>query len=154
MTAAMTLIIGIGNEDRGDDAAGLLVARQLRAVTDPRDVDVAELAGDELSLLGTWDGARAVYVIDAIRSGAAAGTVRRFNATRPLTDDFSHRGTHLFSLADVIELARAIGRLPAGLIGFGIEGERWDLGDPLSPAVKAAIDTVTELIRGELKAGE
>ncbi len=162
----MRLVIGIGNEDRGDDAAGLLVARQLRAVADPRvvgvgvgvdvdaDVNVVELAGDELSLLTAWAGASAVYVIDAIRSGAPAGTVRRFTATRPLTSDLSHRGTHLFSLADVLEVGRATGRVPAGLVGYGIEGARWGLGDPLSPEVKAAIDAVAKLIASELKAGE
>jgi hydrogenase maturation protease len=85
-------------------------------------VTVTELGGDQLALLDVWEGAVEVYVVDAICSGGDPGTVRRFDASFPLGDGFQHRGTHLFSLADVIELARALHRLPARLTGYGIEG--------------------------------
>jgi Ni,Fe-hydrogenase maturation factor len=52
----MTLVIGIGNPDRGDDAAGLAVARNVRAAA-PAGVAVIELDGDQLALLDAWDGA-------------------------------------------------------------------------------------------------
>ena len=52
----MTLVLGIGNADRGDDAAGLAVARRVRAATAPRDVTVAELAGDQLAFCAAYTG--------------------------------------------------------------------------------------------------
>lgn len=149
---AMILVIGIGNPDRGDDAAGVLVARRLRAVTAPRLVRVTELIGDQMGLLDTWSGARHVYVIDAVSSGGHAGSVYRFDAGDSLTAPFRHRGTHAASLADVIELARALGRLPRRLIGYGIEGGSFELGAPLSPEVETAIETVTRLLGNELRA--
>lgn len=145
------LVIGIGNADRGDDAAGLAVARGIRDATGRRDVTVAELIGDQLALLDAWDGARDVYIIDAVCSGGVPGTVYSFDARQPLDTRFRHCGTHTFSLADVIELARALGRLPARLIGYGIEGAAFELGVGLSPEVEAAVKAVTSRILGELK---
>jgi hydrogenase maturation protease len=148
----MSLVIGIGNPDRGDDAAGLAVARMVLAAA-PADTAVIELGGEQLALLDAWDGDSDVYVVDAVCSGGAAGSVYRFDAAIPLGGDFSHRGTHLFSLADVIELARALHRLPARLTGFGIEGAGFELGAPLSPEAETAVRTVAEQILRELREG-
>ena len=147
----MILVIGIGNPARGDDAAGLTVARRIREAAAPYDVTVVELAGDQLALLDAWTGAREVYVIDAVCSGGTPGTVHRFDAAEPLTTHFWHCGTHTFSLADVIELARALGRLPARLTGFGIEGATFEPGAPLSPEAEAAVEAVTVLLLRELR---
>jgi hydrogenase maturation protease len=148
----MTLVIGIGNPDRGDDAVGLTVAAQVRAATQAGTA-VVELSGDQLALLDAWDGGTDVYVVDAICSGGAAGSVYRFDAAVPLDGDFSHRGTHLFSLADVIELGRALGRLPARLRGFGIEGAGYELGAALSPEAEVAARSVAAQILRELREG-
>lgn len=149
----MTLVIGIGNADRGDDAAGLAVARRVREAAARRDVTVVELIGDQLALLDTWEGAGDVYVIDAVCSGGAPGSVYRFDAAQQLDTKFRHRGTHSLSLADVIELARALGRLPAHLTGYGIEGAVFAAGAGLSPEVEAAVKAVTGRLIAELKAG-
>lgn len=149
----MILVIGIGTPDHGDDAAGLLVAQRIRAATSPRHVAVRELVGDELALLDMWSGAREVHIVDAVRSGGPPGAVYRFDAAGRLATRFLNRGTHSFSLADVIELARAMDRLPGRLHGYGIEGAHWGLGSPMSPEVTEAVESVTGLLRLELWAG-
>ena len=140
----MTLVIGVGNADRGDDAAGLVAARAVRAA-DSR-IAVAELAGDQLGLLDMWAGADEVIVVDAVWSGAPAGTVFRFSAATPLGGPFRRPGTHTFSLADVIELARNLNVLPPRLTGYGIEGRDFGFGKPLSPPVAAAVGEVAKLL--------
>jgi len=149
----MILVIGIGNPDRGDDAAGLAVARRVRAAAEPGTVIVHELIGDQLALLDAWTGATEVYVVDAVCSGGAPGTVYRFDAADALTAQFRHRGTHTFSLADVVELARALDRLPRRLTGFGIEGASFAVGAAMSAQALAAVDVVTSVLLKELKAG-
>jgi hydrogenase maturation protease len=149
----MTLVIGVGNPDRGDDAAGLAAARHVRAAA-PAGVTVIELDGDQLALLDAWQGAADVYVVDATCSGAEPGTVRRFDASHPLGKGFSRRGTHLLGLADVIELARALRRLPARLRGFGIEGAAYELGAPLSQEAELAARAVAEQILHELRGNQ
>ena len=146
----MILVIGIGNPARGDDAAGLAVARCIREAA-PGHVTVTELAGDQLALLDAWTGAREVYLIDAVCSGGTPGTVYRFDAAEPLTARFWHCGTHTFSLADVIELGRALSRLPGRLSGYGIEGGTFEPGAPLSAEVEAAVQAVTAALLRELR---
>ncbi len=133
-------MIGVGNAARGDDAAGLLAARALGGI---------ELEGDPTALIDLFDGVDDAVVIDAVRSGAAAGTVRRIDVhEQPLPADVrSSASTHLVSLAEAIELARALGRLPPRVTVYGIEGERFDTGAPLSAPVAAAIERVADELR-------
>ena len=149
----MILVIGIGNPDRGDDAAGLAVAKRIRAATLPGEVTVRELVGDQLTLIDEWTGATDVFVVDAVSSGGTPGTVYQFDAADALTDRFRHRRTDMFSLADVIGLARALNRLPKHLVGFGIEGAGFAIGAALSPQAAAAVDEVTSLLLADIKAG-
>ena len=148
----MIVVIGVGNPDRGDDAVGLTVARRIKDAAPP-GVTVTELQGDQLSLLDSWDGASDVYVVDATRSGAEPGTVCRFDSSIPLGGRFQHRGTHTFSLADVIELARVLHRLPVRLTGYGIEGAAFDVGAPLSSYADAAARAAAKEILHELWTG-
>lgn len=150
MKTPIKLVIGIGNRDRGDDAVGLAVADRIRAEALP-GVGVILLDGDQLGLLDAWADAAEVYVVDAVCSGSPPGSVFRFDATRPLPARFRHRGSHTFSLADVVELARALGTLPAHLTGYGIEGNRFDVGGSLSPETSRAIGVVADRLLRELK---
>jgi len=133
------VVVGIGNAARGDDAAGLIAARRLHGV---------EYEGDPVALLDAWQGAEVAVVIDAVRSGAAPGTVHRFDASRtPLPAALrSSSSTHAVGLAEAIELGRALARLPPRLIVYGIEGERFDAGAGLTPAVAAAIGAVAAAV--------
>ncbi len=79
-------MLGLGNDLRRDDAAGLVVARRLRAEAEPDGIAVGEGLGEASALLDAWSGRRAVILVDAMRSGAAPGTLRRLDASRsPLT---------------------------------------------------------------------
>lgn len=133
------LVIGVGNDFRGDDAAGLVVARRLQG-RDVDDIAVVEASGEGASLIEAWDGTDAVILIDAVRSGSAPGTIHRLSG-RELTQDahIFHQSTHTISIPDAIELAAATKRLPRRLIVVGIEGKRFQAGVGLSPEVEAAL---------------
>lgn len=151
--AGRVLVIGIGNGYRGDDAAGLAVMERIRVAAPPA-AEVVRHEGEPVSLIDTWDGARAVYLVDAVSSGGEPGSIYRFDATaRPLGAHFSRRGTHAFGVADTIELARALGRLPDRLIGYGIEGHSFAAGASLSPQVRSAVSIVSTRLLEELAPG-
>jgi len=146
-----TLVIGLGNEYRRDDAVGLVVARRLREAA-PESVLVLEETGEGASLLESWQDADTVILIDAVQSGAAPGTVHRLDArARPIAREFFRFSTHAFGLAEAVELARALGRLPPRLIVYGVEGKSFEAGVGLSPEVEAAAQVAVERVLGELR---
>jgi hydrogenase maturation protease len=91
-----------------------------------------------------WREADVAVVIDAVSSGAEPGTVHRFDATSaPLPARLrGSTSSHALGLAEAIELGRTLGRLPGRLIVYGIEGERFEAGTELTPAVAAAVEAV------------
>ncbi|MDP3893351.1 hydrogenase maturation protease [Nocardioides sp.] len=155
MTHRSPLVIGLGNPDRGDDAVGAAVARAVAAQRPTVEVVEHE---DPTAVLDLWAGHSPVVVVDAVRSGAAAGTVHRLATGRggpPIsTQAWAHvgqGGTHGIGLAEIVELARALGRLPERLVVIGVEAERFDHGAPLSAAVAAAVPVAVEQIGRELE---
>ena len=54
------------------------------------------------------------------------------------------------TLAETVELARALGQLPQQLVIYLIEGEQFDTGAPLSPRVAEAVERAADAIRAEL----
>lgn len=146
-----TLVIGVGNDFRGDDGVGRVLARRLAALDQP-NAEVRESSGESLSLMELWAGAEKVILIDAIRSGAAPGTVRRFDAgSQPLPAEFLQQcSTHALSLPEAVELSRSLGRLPPEVILFGIEGLSFEHGNRLTPTVARAADEAFSLISEEL----
>ncbi len=150
VSATPILVIGIGNLFRGDDAAGLLVARQLRESCDSI-CTIVEHNGDGTGLMETWKDAESVVVIDAVRSGAQPGTIHRFEPiVRPLPALAFRYSTHAFSLVEAIDLSKALHHLPKRLIIYGIEGLDYLAGTNLSPEVAAAIPNAVEQVLQEV----
>jgi hydrogenase maturation protease len=144
----VTLVIGVGNAWRRDDAAGLVVAGRLRE-SSPREVRVIEHEGEPLDLIEEWSGARAAVVVDAVSSNASPGTIHRVDALADeLPAELFRGSTHALGVAEAVELGRALERLPRRLLVFGIEGARFDAGAGLSPEVERAVARlVDELVR-------
>ncbi len=143
------LIIGVGNEFRGDDAAGLVVARHLQERLP--EVVVRESPGEGATLMETWKDGAQVFLIDAVSSGSPAGTIHRLEAhTGPLPTTFFRYSTHAFGVAEAIEMARVLGQLPPRLIVYGIEGANYEAGVELSPEVSQAVAQVVARVVGEV----
>ena len=136
-------IIGCGNIDRGDDGAGVLVARRLREL----GIGTQEQSGEALSLIESWAGAKAVIVVDAVVSGRAPGEITVWDAhAHPLSSGVWLCSTHHFGLGEAVKLARVLDRLPPRLWIYGIEGRRFEQGSCPSPEVTRAVEEVAERI--------
>jgi hydrogenase maturation protease len=145
-----TLVIGVGNPDRGDDAAGLEVARRLLE-SRPEGVRVLEQQGDAARLMEAWRGAEYVVLIDAARAGGPPGRVHRFNARRePLFAMLRHASSHSFGVAEALKLSRTLGTLPPRVVVYAIEGRRFEPGAGLSPEVEQAVARVAEHVLREV----
>ena len=151
MEGGKIIVIGIGNEFRGDDAAGLLVVRRLKEKP-PTGVEFGEQSGEATALMDAMSQAGTVILVDAVQSGAEAGTIHRYDASeQAMPAQFLRCSTHNFSVHDAIEMARALEKLPSRLMVYGIEGSHFEPGAELSPVVRSAVAETAQQIDEELQ---
>ncbi len=136
-------IIGFGNLERGDDAAGLLVVHRLRE----QHIPAQEASGDLLSLMTDWIAEEPLVLVDAAMANVEPGEILRFRA-----EDLPRHGrqlrfsTHGFGVADLVGLAGALGRLPHDVVILAIAGSQFSTGDHVSrPVLSAVHEVVAEI---------
>jgi hydrogenase maturation protease len=146
-----TVVIGIGNPMRGDDAAGVEVAQRLRPRV-PAGVEVIACSEEPSRLMEAWEGADSVVLVDTVSSGRSAGTLHRFDAGEEAVPSHTFRSsTHAIGIADTIELARALGRLPRNVRIYGVEAGGFTTGAPLTPAVETAVVALVHDVLNDLE---
>lgn len=147
-----TLVVGIGNRWRSDDGVGPAVAGRLLH-QGPPGVAVTIADGGAAELVEVLSEADHAVLIDAARSGASPGTIHRFDGTAAkLPVGFERPSTHGLGVAEALELARALDRLPARVTVYGIEGANFEHGEALSPEVEEAAEKLAEELTWELGA--
>ncbi len=130
-------MIGVGNDLRGDDAAGLEVARSIERIPGAR---VVMHDGEAVDLLDHWQGADAVVIVDTIRSGAAPGTIHRIDASSDaIPSPLRRASSHTIGVAEAIELGRTLGELPGRVIVYGVEGIQFGAGSEMTAEVRAVV---------------
>lgn len=151
-TAAPVVVVGVGEPFRSDDGLGPRVVAALRGRLAPT-VRRVERVGEPTALLDLWDGASLAVVVDAMRSGAAPGTLRRLEGDEVAAAALAERttSTHGLSVRDAIELGRSLGRLPARLVVYLVEAGEVGPGSEVSPAVERGIAQAADRIAAELR---
>lgn len=145
------LVVGVGNDLRGDDAIGLLVARRVKEEGTGARVEV--LSGDAADLVELMRGESRVVIVDAVAQAGCAGRIHRVDASGGWEGPRQPEGsTHALGVAEALELARALGCLPPRVTVFGVEGTRFAIGDEMSPEVREAKDALVRAVRDEIGA--
>lgn len=139
-------IIGCGNPDRGDDQTGVLVSERLREL----GVNAETHTGDPLALLEKWCSDDDVILVDAIVTGAPAGTVRVWDLPFVHIPRSTAVSSHGFDVGQAVALAKILQKLPAHLRIYGIEGRQFDVGADPSPEVVRAIEAVVRQVAAEV----
>ena len=133
----MILIVGYGNPLRGDDALGEVAATDLDGLF-RHDERVEVRAVHQLTpdLAETLAGFGTVILVDA-RRGAPAGeiVVEEVRAAEGSASPFSHYVTP----AELLALASVLYGASPRLFLVGITGASFDVGQPLSSPVRAAL---------------
>jgi hydrogenase maturation protease len=145
-------VIGLGNDHRGDDAAGLAAARRLRAELDG-EAEVRTHAGEPVDLLGLWADADLALLIDAADDGGPAGRILRVAYGRdPLPRGRRGASSHAFDLPLALELAERLRALPPRLLLYLVTGARFAAGATPSPEVEAALPELVARVAAEVRA--
>jgi hydrogenase maturation protease len=151
MSPGRHVVIGVGNDYRGDDGVGLAVAERLRGRT-PAGVEVVACAQEPSRLIEAWQGATAVLVVDAVASGEKPGTLHRFDASaEPIPDRLFRSSTHAFGVGEAIEFARALRKLPDRVLVYGVEGGTFAAGAELSASVAGAVERAADAVLDDLE---
>ena len=139
------VVIGVGNPYRRDDGVGPAVIDRLRRRAQA-GVRLEESDGEPSQLLELWSGADLAIVVDAVRTvDSRPGRIHRLQlgGTPPVG---SAASSHRVDLGDAVALARAVDRMPASLVMYGVEVDDISFGPGLTPAVEAAAGEIAAAI--------
>jgi hydrogenase maturation protease len=138
------LIIGCGNSDRGDDAAGALAAEELKS----RGYPATTHSGEATGLLDLMTGHEEVILVDAMITGMRPGSVLVFDGRHlPNAVRRGRHSTHGLGLIEALDLGKALDRLPAKVTVYGIEAESFDRPAPSRASVLGAKHAVKQIVR-------
>ncbi|MFF4360031.1 hydrogenase maturation protease [Streptomyces sp. NPDC001604] len=154
-TRTRIAVIGVGNEFRRDDGVGWAVLARLRERAAQRPLPpgtvLATCDGEPGRLIGLWEGADLAVVVDAAHAHPGMpGRVHRLELAGGLLAQPPTTSSHGLGLGEAVELARALGVLPAHLVVYAVEGAESALGTGLSPAVEEAVEPLVRAVESEL----
>lgn len=145
------VVLGLGNLIRSDDGVGVHAVRALRQDSRvPAGVEVIEGGTAGLDLLPAIEDATHVLALDAVNSGAAGGTLKRF--------DLSQLGllpgspsVHQLGLADLMEALRWMDKASKQVVLLGVQPCETGWGDTLSREVEAALPRLIDAALDKLE---
>jgi hydrogenase maturation protease len=145
------MVACIGNTFRGDDGAGHRVADLLSGEAGAEVIRLQTLTELLDHLTGDID---LLVIVDAMEKFSGGGTIHRLDSTDKLSKTAAWRSTHTMTLPEIIGLADSLRMLPARILVYGIEGERFEQGSGLSESVEKACISVASEIKKMLRSSE
>jgi hydrogenase 3 maturation protease len=145
--AGETVVIGIGNRWRGDDAAGPALIDRLVGRVTARCLDAGDAPERHLgaAMAGAPD---TILLADAVDFGGAPGQVAVFSGP-DLPDRFGT--THDVPLGVLMRYLEALSG--AAVLLLGIQPAHTTFGAPMSAEVLASVDLVGQMLSARLRAG-
>jgi hydrogenase maturation protease len=147
------VVLGLGNPLMGDEGIGVyLVERLASSAADHPSVDFLDAGTGGLSVLHDMEGRRKAVFIDCAFMDQEPGAIRRFSPEEVRsTKVLAHQSLHEADLMRMIEIARQLDQAPEEIVIFGIQPERVEFGQGLSPTLMNRIDEYIALILQELE---
>lgn len=145
------MVIGIGNTMRRDDGVGIVAVQRLADRVAEGAATLVTMDGESTRLIETWTGADRAVVVDAMRSGGSAGSVRRIEVGADALPAWAPlASSHHAGLAEAVDLGRALDRLPDHLVIYAVEVEDVSPGEGLSPGVDRAVPDLVRQLEAEV----
>lgn len=146
------LVLGLGNVLLGDDGLGAAAVVRLQRQHDiPPGVRVEDGGTLGLSLLGLLADAERVILVDAVRTDAAPGTLVRLDGADVIDAVRDRLSPHQVGVADLLDVARLIGRYPTSVTLLGLVPQHIALAVTRSAPVDDGLDRLVEAIIREVQ---
>jgi len=148
MLCDQAVVLGVGNDLRGDDAAGPRVARALRSRFPRRAFDGGQAPENYLGPLRR-SGARMVLLVDAADFGGATGEIRLLAAGDVEGAGIATHGAPLGmlmrALAEELDVQTAL---------LAVQADQTTLGSAMSEEVRGACDRIVDELSRVLDAAD
>jgi hydrogenase maturation protease len=148
------LVIGVGRDKHGDDAAGLVVAQRL----EKRLAGIGRVALDNGSCCNVLDACEhenLVIILDAAeeRTGWQAGAWSRipFPQEAAVLGKHKLRDRESLKIDTMLRRGKALGHLPASVCLYAIAGRSFAAEAPLSSPVAGAVDRLAGQVESDVR---
>ncbi len=150
----MIKVLGIGSSF-GDDQVGWCCIEALKSKSALQGhvsnqeliLEICDRPG--LHLINLLQGFNSVFLIDAIKTDAAIGTIHRFEEQQT-EFSFNTLSSHGFGVAQALQLGSSLNMLPREIILYGIEIGKIDCFAPLTANVNHAVSLLVDRMTSEL----
>jgi len=145
--ASKVVVVGIGSEFRGDDAAGILVVRNLKKrVKSPKILIIeAGVAPESFTSRVRKFKPSHIFLIDAADFGADPGAVIFTDSSAAVGQSIS---THRLPLSVMSDYLR--NQTSAKVFIVGIQPSKAEMGSKMSKKMMGAVEEVTEALAKKL----
>lgn len=152
VVAGRRRVVGCGNLYAGDDAAGPLVIQRLATLKLPANVECLDVGTSGIDAALAFQGAADVIIVDACRSDRAPGSIVELGRKELAAwAETASPNFHTLRWDQAVAVGcRLWNAMPQRLTVFLIEGEAFELGDPLTPAVSRAVAELADGIAARL----
>lgn len=147
------VVVGLGNTILSDDAAGILVARELASMLPTEQVEVKESMRGGLDLIELISGYESAYIVDAIQTRKELpGHIWRLEVD-DLPPALTLASSHEVDLPTALRFAEEMGyEVPSRIAIWAIEvSDPYTVSEQLSEPVRQAIPLCVEQIVAELR---
>jgi len=147
-------VVGAGNLLLGDEGLGVHVIEALGKEYVPPHVTLIDAGTALVDVLGSLQGYRRIFLVDALRAGGSPGSVYRLELAE--LQQRAERGQltvslHQMGLLDAVSMARLPRLDPQVVTVIGVEPECLEPGIELSAVVSRRLPDVCHLIMEEVR---
>jgi hydrogenase 3 maturation protease len=140
----MTVILGVGNRMRGDDAVGCLVVDELHGMDDVEAIDAGTTPENYVEPIVELNPER-VLIVDACAFGGKPGEFRLFGREDMERLAAGMVSTHTLPLNMTVSLLEQ--QLEADIHFLGVQPEALEFDAGLSGPVEDALEAIVEFVR-------
>lgn len=148
-------VIGCGNANRTDDAAGLEVIKLLkmsRALSERSDVQLLDAGTDGMAVMFAARGCTTLFIVDSCSTEAQAGAIFEVPGSKVETQFKPSLNLHDFRWDHALHAGRQIYKeaFPSDVTAYLIEAHSLEFGCELTPDVSRAAALAARRIEGRI----
>ncbi|HTN42673.1 MAG TPA: HyaD/HybD family hydrogenase maturation endopeptidase [Nitrospiria bacterium] len=151
--APFIVVLGVGNTMMQDDGIGVRAVRTLAETYElPPRVRLVEGGVAGLRCLSEFEGAGNILIVDAADGKKPPGAIARLSPEELPERREGVFSAHEMGVADLLSIARFLGKLPPTRIVAVQPKEAHSVGPDLTPELLDALPRVVEVLAEELRA--